>query len=151
MCIRDRNQEGIRTDILAPTVPPEKREEWVEKRVNSGLQALITNPRCVETGLDLNAFTTLIFYSMGYNLFTLRQASRRSWRINQTAPRVEVYMLYYKDTMQAKAMKLGYAIYAMENCGFSAEDIRRVVAELYEVFDCRGLEEAEAHFLDSPY
>ena len=99
----------------------------------------------------MNAFTTLIFYSMGFNLFTLRQASRRSWRINQTAPRVEVYMLYYKDTMQAKAMKLGYAIYAMENCGFSPEDIRRVVAELYEVFDCRGLEEAEAHFLDSPY
>lgn len=58
------------------------------------------------TLLDLNAFTTLIFYSMGYNLFTLRQASRRSWRINQTEPRIEVYMLYYADTMQAKAMKL---------------------------------------------
>lgn len=62
--------------------------------------------RRVPTLLDLNAFTTLIFYSMGYNLFTLRQASRRSWRINQTAPRVEVYLLYYADTMQAKAMKL---------------------------------------------
>ena len=99
-------REGIRTEILTPKIPPEKREAWVEKRVNSGLQVLITNPRCVETGLDLNAFTTLIFYSMGYNLFTLRQASRRSWRINQKAPRVEVYMLYYKDTMQAKAMKL---------------------------------------------
>ena len=99
-------REGIRTEILTPKIPPEKREAWVEKRVKSGLQVLITNPRCVETGLDLNAFTTLIFYSMGYNLFTLRQASRRSWRINQTAPRVEVYMLYYKDTMQAKAMKL---------------------------------------------
>ena len=78
----------------------------MDKRVKNGLQVLITNPRCVETGLDLNAFTTLIFYSMGYNLFTLRQASRRSWRINQTAPRVEVYMLFYVDTMQAKAMKL---------------------------------------------
>ena len=64
----------------------------MDKRVKNGLQVLITEPRCVETGLDLNAFTTLIFYSMGYNLFTLRQASRRSWRINQTAPRVEVYM-----------------------------------------------------------
>lgn len=78
----------------------------MDKRVKNGLQVLITNPRCVETGLDLNAFTTIIFYSMGYNLFTLRQASRRSWRINQTAPKVEVYMLYYADTMQAKAMKL---------------------------------------------
>ena len=95
-----------RTEILTPQIATDKREDWVNKRVKSGLQVLITNPRCVETGLDLNAFTTIIFYSMGYNLFTLRQASRRSWRINQTAPRVEVYMLYYADTMQAKAMKL---------------------------------------------
>ena len=100
------NREGIHTDILTPAISPEKREAWMEQRVNSGLQVLITNPECVKTGLDLNAFTTLIFYSIGYNLFTLRQASRRSWRINQTAPRVEVYMLYYADTMQAKAMKL---------------------------------------------
>jgi hypothetical protein len=98
--------EGFRTEILSPAISPEKREAWVEKRVRSGCQVLITNPKCVETGLDLNAFTTLIFYSMGYNLFTLRQAARRSWRINQTASRVEVYMLYYVDTMQAKAMKL---------------------------------------------
>ena len=99
-------ENGYRTEILTPQIVTEKREEWVDKRVKNGLQVLITNPRCVETGLDLNAFTTIIFYSMGYNLFTLRQASRRSWRINQTAPKVEVYMLYYADTMQAKAMKL---------------------------------------------
>ena len=99
-------ENGYRTEILTPQVATEKREEWVDKRVKNGLQVLITNPRCVETGLDLNAFTTIIFYSMGYNLFTLRQASRRSWRINQTEPKVEVYMLYYADTLQAKAMKL---------------------------------------------
>ena len=29
----------------------------------------------------------------------------------------------------------GYVIYAMENCGFSPEDIRRVVGELHYVFD----------------
>ena len=98
--------EGFATEVLTPKIPPEKREAWVEQQLRRGLQVLITNPRCVETGLDLNAFTTLIFYSMGYNLFTLWQASRRSWRINQTAPRVEVYLLYYADTMQAKAMKL---------------------------------------------
>ena len=104
--VRLLTREGYRTEILATAIPPNKREEWVEQRVRSGLQVLITNPKCVETGLDLNDFTTLIFYSMGYNLFTLRQASRRSWRINQTAPRVEVYLLYYAETMQAKAMKL---------------------------------------------
>ena len=70
--------EGYRTEILTPQIVTDKREDWVNKRVKNGLQVLITNPRCVETGLDLNAFTTIIFYSMGYNLFTLRQASRRS-------------------------------------------------------------------------
>ena len=45
----------------------------------------------------------------------------------------------------------GYVIYAMENCGFSPTDIRRVVAELYEVFDIRGLEESQQHFENSPY
>lgn len=99
-------ENGYRTEILAPQIATEKREEWVDKRVKNGLQVLITNPRCVETGLDLNAFTTIIFYSMDYNLFTLRRASRRSWRINQTEPKVEVYMLYYADTLQTKAMKL---------------------------------------------
>ena len=42
----------------------------------------------------------------------------------------------------------GYVIYAMENCGFSPADIRRVVAE---VFDFCGLEEAQQHFENSPY
>ncbi len=119
-------QAGYRTEILATTVPPNKREEWVEKRVRSGLQVLITNQKCVETGLDLNDFTTLIFYSMGFNLFTLRQASRRSWRINQAAPRVEVYLLYYKDTMQAKAMKLmasKLAVAGIIEGGFSEEGL----------------------------
>ena len=45
----------------------------------------------------------------------------------------------------------GYVIYAMENCGFSPTDIRRVVAELHEAFDFYGLEEAQQHFENSPY
>ena len=73
---------------------------------NSKLIELSYYDPSAQVRLSAYADTTIIFYSMGYNLFTLRQASRRSWRINQTAPRVEVYMLYYADTMQAKAMKL---------------------------------------------
>ncbi|MBQ9721452.1 MAG: hypothetical protein IJV64_12285, partial [Oscillospiraceae bacterium] len=99
-------EQGFHTEIMSEKVKPDDREEWVQKRLASGMQVLITNPSLVETGLDLNAFTTLVFFSMGYKLFTLRQASRRSWRINQTAPKVEVYMFYYADTMQHKAMKL---------------------------------------------
>ncbi|MVB11400.1 hypothetical protein CAFE_21150 [Caprobacter fermentans] len=45
----------------------------------------------------------------------------------------------------------GYVIYAMENGGFSPEDIQRVVGELHYVFDMRGIEEAEQHYQNSPY
>ena len=98
--------EGYRTEILTDKIKTTDREDWVQKKLAAGMQVLIVNPSLVETGLDLNAFTTLVFYSMGYKLFTLRQASRRSWRINQKAPAIKVYMLYYKDTMQQKCLKL---------------------------------------------
>ncbi len=98
--------KGYRVAVLEQRVAPEKREDWVNNRVDKGLDVLITNPSLVETGLDLNAFTALIYYNIGYNLFTFRQSSRRSWRINQTAPRIEVYILYYKGVMQARAIKL---------------------------------------------
>ena len=103
---RELNERNIPAVILKPTVPTTKREEWVEKQLNKGVRVLITNPALVETGLDLNAFTTLVFFNIAYNLYIFRQASRRSWRINQTAPRVEVYMFYYENTMQQRALRL---------------------------------------------
>lgn len=45
----------------------------------------------------------------------------------------------------------GYIIWAMENCDFSPEDIKRVVSELYYVFDMHSIEEAEQHYQNSPY
>ena len=99
-------EQGYKVALLEQKVSPEKREDWVVNKVEAGIDVLITNPSLVETGLDLNAFTTLIYYNIGYNLFTFRQSSRRSWRINQTAPRIEVYILYYKGVMQARAIRL---------------------------------------------
>lgn len=45
----------------------------------------------------------------------------------------------------------GYVIWAMENCDFSPDDIKRVVSELHYVFDIHSLEEAEQHYQNSPY
>jgi hypothetical protein len=99
-------ENGYRVAVLTSSTPPNKREEWVEKHVKDGIQVLITNPSLVETGLDLNDFTTLYYYNIAYNLFTLRQSSRRSWRINQKAPRIEVYFTYYEGAMQHRAIRL---------------------------------------------
>jgi hypothetical protein len=59
----------------------------------------------VETGLDLLAFPTLYFYETGYSLHTLRQASRRSWRIGQRHP-VRVKFVTYAGTMQETCLRL---------------------------------------------
>ncbi len=99
-------QRGYPSQILSASVAPKRREAWVEQQLQKGMRILICNPSVVETGIDLNAFTTLIYHSIGYNLFTLKQSSRRSWRINQKAPRIEVYFLYYRDTMQERALEL---------------------------------------------
>lgn len=41
---------GYRVAILKSGIPPNRREEWVEKQVADGIQVLITNPSLVETG-----------------------------------------------------------------------------------------------------
>jgi len=97
--------EGVNAEILRYSVEPEKREEWIRDKVRSGTQVVIANAKLVQTGLDLYDFPTLVFYQTGYSIFTLRQASRRSWRIGQSKP-VDVHYLYYKPTMQERAMQL---------------------------------------------
>jgi SNF2 family DNA or RNA helicase len=83
----------------------EGREDKINRWVKNGLDVMICNPKLVETGLDLLSFPSIVFYQCGYSIYTLRQASRRSWRITQKNP-VKVYYLTYSDTMQTRAMKL---------------------------------------------
>lgn len=99
------NDNGIKSAVLTSSVSGEKREAWIQDKLDKGIDVLICNPSLVETGLDLLDFTTIIFYQMGYNLYTMRQASRRSWRLSQTKD-VKVYFLYYKDTVQENAISL---------------------------------------------
>jgi len=63
------------------------------------------HPKLVETGLDLLDFPTIIFYESAYSLHTLRQASRRSWRIGQRRP-VRVKFLCCEATMQTSCLRL---------------------------------------------
>ena len=50
-------------------------------------------------------FNAIVKYQTGYNLFTMRQASRRAWRIGQSKD-CRVYYLHYAETMQHRAMQL---------------------------------------------
>jgi hypothetical protein len=98
-------QAGLRTAVLKSTVATDVREAWYEARLKEGVQVVVCHPKLVETGLDLLDFPTLYFYETGYSLFTLRQASRRSWRIGQKHP-VRVKFLMYSGTVQENQIRL---------------------------------------------
>ena len=59
----------------------------------------------IPRNIDLLDFPTILFYESGYSLHTLRQASRRSWRIGQRRP-VRVKFLCYEGTMQTSCLRL---------------------------------------------
>src|SRR5580704_16548337 len=97
--------EGIRTAVLRASVDTSKREAWYARQIKEGVQVVISHPKLVETGLDLLDFPTILFYESGYSLHTLRQASRRSWRIGQRRP-VRVKFLCYEGTVQTACLRL---------------------------------------------
>jgi superfamily II DNA or RNA helicase len=99
------SNEGIRTAVLRASVDTSKREAWYARQIKEGVQVVISHPKLVETGLDLLDFPTILFYESGYSLHTLRQASRRSWRIGQRRP-VRVKFLCYEGTMQTACLRL---------------------------------------------
>ena len=107
--IQDRVQmplqaNGLRVSILGCNVDPRKREEWIAKRVNT-IDALICNPRLVETGLDLVQFSSVVFFEIEYSLYTLWQSVRRVWRLGQTQP-VKAIFSVYSSAMEATALAL---------------------------------------------
>jgi len=95
---------GLSTEILKQNIASEKREAWIQEHAD-GLDCLITNPKLVQTGLDLVQFPTIIFFEVEYSVYVLRQSSRRSWRIGQDQPVKIIYMVY-GGTMQEQALKL---------------------------------------------
>ena len=105
-CTTLLTRHGARVAVLkADAVKPDRREAWVAERVQEGLDVLVCHPRLVQTGLDLIDFPTVCWYETDYSVYTLRQASRRSWRIGQTRP-VQVVYLAYRQTLQADALTL---------------------------------------------
>ena len=96
---------GARVEELKSSVSADKREAYL-KALNCDV--LVTNPELVKTGLDLLEYPTIIFYQQAYssyNVFTLRQAAKRAWRIGQTVE-CEVHSIAYAGTMQQKALSL---------------------------------------------
>jgi superfamily II DNA or RNA helicase len=98
-------QAGLKAAVLRSSVDTSRREDWILDQVDQGIEVLICNPELVKTGLDLLDFPTILFLQSGYNVYTVQQASRRSWRIGQKHD-VVVYYLGYEDSAQTACLEL---------------------------------------------
>lgn len=96
---------GLKTAVLRSSVEAAKREDWVMDQVDRGIDVLLCNPELVKTGLDLLEFPTIVFMQSGYNVYTLMQAARRSWRIGQIND-VRVYFFGYANSAQMSCLEL---------------------------------------------
>ena len=112
----------VKTAILdSKAVQPEDRERWIHEQAETqGTKVVITNPRCVETGLDFvwddengerHNCPTLVLYQLGYSLFTVIQASRRHYRLIQTEE-CHTYYMAWDRTIQKTVIELIASKYA---------------------------------------
>ncbi|MFZ5547070.1 MAG: SNF2-related protein [Pseudomonadota bacterium] len=97
--------EGFKVAVLKASVEAAKREDWLMEQVDRQVDVIVTNPELVKTGLDMLEFPTIVFMQSGYNVYTLQQASRRSWRIGQKRD-VEVHFLGYEGCAQMECLSL---------------------------------------------
>ena len=97
--------QQFKVAVLRSSVGTDQREDWIADQVDRGIDILITNPELVKTGLDLLEFPSIVFMQSGYNVYTVSQASRRSWRIGQKQA-VDVLFLGYDKTAQITCLEL---------------------------------------------
>lgn len=122
--------------LSASDMTPAKREAWIRLSAPK-MDALLVNPRLVETGLDLVMFSDLVFYEVTTSLYVLWQAIRRVWRLGQNKD-VNVTFLSYAGTIEAEilrrmGLKMKYAqlLYGKEAAGVlvetDGEDLQREI------------------------
>ncbi len=99
------DEQGFKTAVLRASVDASRREDWVAEQVDRGIDVMICNPELVKTGLDLLEFPTIVFMQSGFNVYTVQQAARRSWRIGQKVD-VEVHFLGYEGSAQMECLRL---------------------------------------------
>lgn len=97
------NIDGSHPAIMRATVTSNKREAWLEKKIEEGMDVLLCNPNLVKTGLDLLWARKIIWYELDYSLPTVDQASSRARRIGQDQ---ETELEFYFNVMKPEKKKV---------------------------------------------
>lgn len=98
----ERKMGYISVEGMSSSVSAQKRETWLKAK---NADVLVTNPELVKTGLDLYQYPTIIYHQFGYNIQTIKQSSRRAWRLGQTQECKTIFLCYAKSS-QSIALNL---------------------------------------------
>jgi hypothetical protein len=95
---------GIRAAIMQQEIT--ERISFIRGALEDGADVIITSAPLVKEGIDLPMIHTLIWWGVEFNMYTLPQANRRIYRLNQERD-CEIYYLGWNGTIQAQ--KFDYA------------------------------------------
>lgn len=94
------SRQGIRCQILdEPNT--EKRTERLAEYEEAEIPVIICQMKLVEVGLDLLYWPTIIYFQLSNEVSTVRQSSRRAWRIGQNRE-ARVYYPIYNGSQKMK-------------------------------------------------
>ena len=97
---------GLKVAVLkANTVNVRDRAQWIAERVAEGIDVLICHPKLVQTGMDLYAFPSIVWFETEYSTYVMGQASKRAFRVGQSQD-CRTYYFAYADSMQSDALSL---------------------------------------------
>lgn len=91
---------GLKGVVMKST--QSNRVAWLWTAVKNGADVVFCSPGLVATGLDLVMFCTVVWWNPDYNMYTMSQANRRIWRLQQERD-CEVYYLAYNGLPEAQA------------------------------------------------
>lgn len=90
---------------MKASISARRRMGWLREQRKRGLDVMICQPQLVELGLDLLEYERIFWFEPEYKINTVRQASRRSWRIGQTND-ILVSASFYASSFQQQAWAL---------------------------------------------
>ena len=97
---------GLKVAVLkANTVDVRDRARWISEQVAEGIDVLVCHPKLVQTGMDLYAFPSIVWFETEYSTYVMGQASKRAFRVGQTQD-CRTYYFAYGDSMQSDALSL---------------------------------------------
>jgi len=103
-----------RVEILRSDHPaPFEREAYIHGLAREGVRVIITNPKCVETGLDFiwwedgieYNYPSIHCYQLNFELACVQQAIHRHLRLIQPR-RCTTFFYCWKDTAQAELLRI---------------------------------------------